>query len=109
WQPVDTTRVYTKLATGGGSLYASTSGMTDTLYRINGVGNRQVVWYRDSTNFTSLDGIDSVLYSGVFNSWTGGGRIYHFSTASNTIIDSTFVAYPKGIVKDNSGVFWVAD
>lgn len=107
WQPVDTQRSYTRLAMVKGAIFAATSGFTDTLYRINGVNNRQRVWFSDSTSITRLDGVDSILYTGTFTK-NGLGRSYHFSL-NNVIVDSTFVAYPKGTVKADDGSLWVAD
>lgn len=107
WQAVDTDRVYTKLAIVKNVVFGATSGFTDTLFRINGIGNRQRVWFSDSTSITQLDGWDSVLYTGIFTK-SGAGRSYHFSL-DNVIIDSTFVAYPKGTIKADDGRLWIAD
>jgi streptogramin lyase len=108
WQVVDTARAYSRLAIAANALFAATSGFTDTLYRIQGVGARQRIWFQDSTNLTVLKGIDSTLYIGGFNR-RGSGHFYHLSERTNTIIDSTLIAYPKGVVKDNAGVLWLAD
>lgn len=107
WQAVDTQREYARLATVLNQLYATTSGLTDTLFQIVAPGVRQTVWYRDSTSITHIDGGQNVLYTGAFSD-KGIGRYYHIAPG-NVVVDSSFIAYPRGAVESDDGRVWFAD
>jgi ligand-binding sensor domain-containing protein len=107
WEAVDTQRTYMKMAVVKSNIFAATSGVSDTLFHITGLNSRQRIYYEDSTIITHLDGGQSVAYAGVFRK-NGSGICYHFSI-NNQKVDSTGIAYPKGVVETDDGRLWVAD
>jgi ligand-binding sensor domain-containing protein len=107
WQVMDTSHGYSKVALLRDTLFAASAGISDSLFRFSGPGLAQRVWYRDSTHIVRLDAGDSILYVGVFTD-KGQGRCYHFS-AGDSIVDSTSIGYPGGVVEAADGRIWMAD
>jgi ligand-binding sensor domain-containing protein len=107
WEPVDTQRTYVKLAVVKNNVFAATTGFTDTLFHITGLNARQRVFYQDSTAITHIDGGQSVVYAGIITK-KGAGICYHFST-SDQKVDSTSIAYTRGVIEKDVGRPWVAD